>query len=325
MDPLTTSPLVSVVMPVFNVQDYILDSINSIRSQTFTDFELIIIDNASTDSTPKLINQAAMEDHRIVILTNPKNIGVVGSLNRGLRESRGKYYARADGDDIALPNRLAEQVLFMEVNPSTVALSNWGEKFGDDSGKLITATSAAGIRATLLFISPIVHGSSMIRIATLRDYGITYRPNCPLEDFDIWVRLSRVGDLRVLPKVLFRYRIHGASMTARSTSYIRGAIRVIHRDSLRGYLEQRGLECLLTDYTLELHSRFSCHEKMTIFQYLLLPYWLILLVTISGSWAYPKVFIKRSISYLNALARGRLLPQPEYIYKTYKEIEKLAM
>ena len=322
---MSKSPLVSVVMPVCNVQDYILDAINSIRSQTFTDFELIVIDNASTDATSKMIKQAAMEDDRIIIFTNRINIGVVGSLNRGLKESRGKYYARADGDDIALPNRLAEQVAFMEDNPTTVALSNWGEKFGDDSGRLITATSAAGIRATSLFISPILHASSIIRMSALREHGITYRPNCPLEDFDIWVRLSRIGDLRVLPKVLFRYRIHSASMTARSTSYIRGAIRVIHRDSLEGYLRKRGLGRLLNDYTLELHSRFSCHEKMTICQYLLLPSWLLLLVTISGSWAYPKVVLKRSISYLYALARGQLLPQPEYIYKTHSDIEKLAM
>jgi glycosyltransferase involved in cell wall biosynthesis len=319
------SPLVSVVMPVYNLQDYILDAINSIRAQTFTDFELIVIDNASTDATSKLIKQAAMEDCRIVILTNQKNIGVVGSLNRGLKESLGKYYARSDGDDIALPNRLAEQVAHMEENFTTVALSSWGEKFGDDSGRLITATTAASIRATSLFISPILHASSMIRMSALREHGITYRPNCPLEDFDIWVRLSRVGDLEALPKVLFKYRIHSASMTARSTSYIRGAIRVIHRDSLRGYFEQRGLGRLLNDFSLELHSRFSCHEKMTIFQYLFLPFWLLLLVAISGSWAYPKVVLKRSISYLRALARGRLLPQPEYIYKTHNEIEKLAM
>lgn len=320
-----TSPLVSVVMPIFNGQDYILDAINSIRSQIFTNFELIVIDNASTDATPKLLKQAAMEDKRITILTNQKNIGVVGSLNRGLKECRGKYYARADGDDIALPNRLAEQVAYMEVNPTTVALSSWGEKFGDDSGLLITATTPAGIRATSLFISPILHASSIIRMSVLREHGITYRTNCPLEDFDIWVRLSRIGDLRALPKVLFRYRIHSASMTARSTSYIRGAIRVIHRDSLSGYLEQRGLDRLLNNYTLEMHSRFSCHEKMTIFQYLLLPFWLLVLVIISGSFAYPKVVLKRSISYSYALARGRLLPQPEYIYKSHSEIEKLAM
>ena len=322
---MSKSPLISVVMPVYNVQDYILEAINSIRSQTFTDFELIVIDNASTDATSELIKQAAMKDNRIIILTNQTNIGVVGSLNRGLKESLGKYYARADGDDIALPNRLAEQVAYMEDNPTTVALSSWGEKFGDDSGRIITATTPAGIRATSLFISPIVHASSMIRMSALREHGITYRPNCPLEDFDIWVRLSRIGDLRALPKVLFRYRIHSASMTARSTSYIRGAIRVIHRDSLSGYLEQRGLGRLLNDYTLEMHSRFSCHEKMTIFQYLLLPFWLLFLVIISGSLAYPKIVLKRSISYTNALARGRLLPQPEYIYKTHSEIEKLAM
>ena len=322
---MSISPLVSVVMPVYNVQDYILDAINSIRSQTFTNFELIVIDNASTDATPELIKQAAMEDDRITILTNQKNIGVVGSLNRGLKECRGKYYARADGDDIALPNRLAEQVAYMEVNSTTVALSSWGEKFGDDSGRLITATTPDSIRATSLFISPILHASSIIRMSALREHNITYRPNCPLEDFDIWIRLSKIGDLRALPKVLFRYRIHSASMTARSTSYIRGAIRVIHRDSLSCYLEQRGLGLLLNDFTLEMHSRFSCHEKMTIFQYLYLPFWLLFLVIISGSFEYPKVVFKRIISYSYALVFGRLLPHPKYIYKSHSEIEKLAM
>lgn len=322
---MTKSPLVSVVLPICNGQDYILDAINSIRMQTFTDFELIVIDNASADATPKLIKQAAKEDKRIVILTNETNIGVVGSLNRGLKESRGTYYARADGDDIALPNRLAEQVAYMESHPNVVALSNWGEKFGGASGRIITATSAAGIRATSLFISPMVHASSIMRTSALLKHQITYRPNCPLEDFDIWVRLSKIGDLAALPKVLFRYRVHSASMTARSTSYIRGAVRVILRDSLENYLEPRGLGHFLNDRTLELHSRFSCLEKMNFLEYIALPFWLFFLVAVSGSWAYPKVVFKRSISYLYAAARGRLLPQPDIIYKTHSEIEKLAM
>jgi glycosyltransferase involved in cell wall biosynthesis len=322
---MTKIPLVSVVLPICNGQDFILDAIKSITTQTFSDFELIVIDNASTDATPKLLEQAAREDNRISILTNQTNIGVVGSLNRGLNESRGTYYARMDGDDIALPTRLAEQVAYMETHPNVVALSNWGEKFGGASGRIITATTAAGIRATLLFISPVVHASSIMRIPALRKHGITYRLNCPLEDFDLWVRLSKIGDLAVLPKVLFKYRVHGASMTARSSSYIRGAVRVILRDALENYLEPRGLRHIINDRIVELHSRFSCLEKMNFLEYLALPFWLLFLVAVSGSWAFPGVVSKRSISYLYAAARRRLLPQPVVIYKTHREIEKLAM
>jgi glycosyltransferase involved in cell wall biosynthesis len=322
---MTKSPFVSVVLPICNGEDFILDAINSICAQSFKDFELIVIDNASIDATPSLIKQAAKKDKRIIILTNKINIGVVGSLNRGLKEARGIYYARMDGDDIALQTRLAEQVTYMENHPNLVALSNWGEKFGDARGRIITPTSPAGIRATSLFVSPIVHASCIMRVSILRKYQITYRPNCPLEDFDLWVRLSKIGDLAALPRVLFRYRVHGLSMTARASPYIRGAMRVILRDSLENYLEPRGLRCMLNNFTLELHSRFSCQEKMNLIEYVILPFWLIFLVVISGSLAYPKVVLRRGISYLQTAVFGRLLSQPEIIYKTHSEIEKLAM
>lgn len=322
---MTKSPLVSVVLPICNGEDFIVDAINSICNQSFKDFELIVIDNASVDSTPLLIKKAAKKDRRIIILTNKKNIGVVGSLNRGLKEARGVYYARMDGDDIALQTRLAEQVAFMEANPNLIALSNWGEKFGNAKGRIITPTSPAAIRATLLFVSPIVHASCIMRVSILRKYQITYRPNCPLEDFDLWIRLSEIGDLAALPRVLFRYRVHELSMTARASSYIRGAMRVVLRDSLENYLKPRGLKFILNDFTLELHSRFSCQEKMNIIQYFMLPFWLIFLVVISGNIAYPKVVLRRLMSYLKATVFGRLLSQPGTIYKTHNEIEKLAM
>jgi hypothetical protein len=158
----------------------------------------------------------------------------------------------------------------------------------------------------------------------MNKYEITYRPNCPLEDFDLWLRLSQKGTFAALPKVLVKYRVHGSSMTSRSSSYIRGVLRVILRDSLQNYLGPRGLDWAITDHTVELHSRFACHEKLSFIQWVFLLPWLFFLFIISFDLQYLVVFLKRLASFLYSLIRGNLLPQPDVIYKTHEEIEKLA-
>ncbi len=109
-------PKLSVVMPLYNAARYLRPAIESILNQTYTDFEFIIVDDCSTDETPAILD--SYPDPRIVRLRNPQNLGIVGALNRGLEAARGQYIARMDGDDIALAERFAQQVAWLDAHPN---------------------------------------------------------------------------------------------------------------------------------------------------------------------------------------------------------------
>src|SRR5690606_10174743 len=121
-------PVVSIIMPVFNVEPYISDAINSILNQSFKEFELIIVNDASTDHTEKIIN--GIKDKRIVYIRNQENVKIVESLNTGLDIVQGEFIARMDGDDLSLPERLEKQVNFLNRNPDVGVCGTWLEKFG---------------------------------------------------------------------------------------------------------------------------------------------------------------------------------------------------
>ncbi len=117
--------MVSIIMPVYNSSGYLSDAIESILSQTYSDFEFIIIDDASTDNSIEIIY--SYHDPRIVLLKNDINLGVTHSLNKGIKHARGKYIARMDADDIALPQRIELQVDFLEKNPEFILVGSFFE------------------------------------------------------------------------------------------------------------------------------------------------------------------------------------------------------
>src|SRR2546423_6687976 len=124
-------PRVSVLMPVYDVAKYLREAIDSILGQTFTDFEFIIIDDASTDRSAEIIN--SYNDPRIRFIQNEKNVGLIATLNRGLDLAYGEYLARMDQDDVSLPERLAKQVAFMETASDVAASGTWARDI-DDKG-----------------------------------------------------------------------------------------------------------------------------------------------------------------------------------------------
>ena len=125
-----TTPAVSVLMPVYNVEKYIGEAIESILNQTFNDFEFIIIDDASTDNTVSVIEK--FSDNRIKLIRNETNIKLAASLNKGLRIAQGKYIARMDGDDISLPHRFQKLYEFLENNPSVDICGSAMRVFGNE-------------------------------------------------------------------------------------------------------------------------------------------------------------------------------------------------
>jgi glycosyltransferase involved in cell wall biosynthesis/GT2 family glycosyltransferase len=209
-------PTVTVLMAMFNSAPYLREAIDSILTQTFTDFELVIVDDGSTDASRAIVESYA--DPRIRLLVNGENIGLSRSLNRGLGQSRGRYIARMDADDISEPNRLARQVDFMDRHNDVAVLGSCCgliDDNGDSLGRRHLPCDDAEIRWALQFCNPFVHSAVMIRRAAAPE-GSWYDESLVYAmDYDLWVRLATRGKLANLDEFLVRWRMSRESMTAR--------------------------------------------------------------------------------------------------------------
>lgn len=209
-----TIPTVSVVMPAYNAEKYLREAIESVLSQTFTDFEFIIINDGSTDNTKDII--LSYEDLRIVYLENERNSGICVTLNKGLDVARGKYIARMDSDDISLPERLAKQVEYMESHLEIGALGTDFEVFGEDIKSYVFTQlhTPEECKAGLLFNSCFAHPSVMIRRSVLDINGLRYKDEYRgLEDYELWWQISKYSKLNNLSTPLLKYRHHKGQET----------------------------------------------------------------------------------------------------------------
>lgn len=196
---------VSVVLPVYNSALYIEESLVSMLHQTYPDFEIIVIDDGSTDGTLQKIQ--AFADPRIRLIAHQENRGLVGTLNEGLSLARGEYIARMDGDDIALPERLERQVAYLDAHPEVGVLGTQAHLLGID--KVTTKPLVhEEIRVWQLFHCTFVHPTVMLRRSVIENHGIRYLPYPHAEDYEIWNRLAELTRLANLPDVLLRYRLH---------------------------------------------------------------------------------------------------------------------
>ena len=212
-------PTLSVLMPVFNAERYLAEALESILAQTFRDFEFIVVDDGSTDRSLPILQRFAKEDFRIKIVSRP-NTGIVGALNDGLAVASGEYIARMDADDIALPNRLAIQLHYMETHPEIVAIGS-SASMADPSGRPLkdfkACTDPQTLRHNIVEIKDIgvIHPTLMVRRNILNRVG-GYRQHYNLvEDFDLFFRLLDEGELSNVPEVLLVYRQHQASTNSK--------------------------------------------------------------------------------------------------------------
>lgn len=211
---LSATPLVSVIMPVYNVENYIKEAVESILNQTYSNFEFIIIDDCSTDKTLEFLSQ--LKDPRVVLVKKEKNSGYTNSINYGLKIAKGKYIARMDGDDISMFTRIEEQVIFMEDNPDIDVCGAWFNIMGTDE-IIKHPCHHDEIKIALLTYCAIGHPTVMIRADTLSKnnlyYDIEYEP---AEDYHLWSKLSMIGKLHNLQKPLLKYRRHEAQVSVTS-------------------------------------------------------------------------------------------------------------
>ena len=217
------TPLVSVLMPAYNAERYIDEAVQSILNQSFKDFELIILNDGSTDKTWSIVQKYASKDSRIVAVSNTKNMKLSRTLNRGINMAKGKYIARMDADDISLSNRLRDQYHFMETHPQ-VGISGGSMNIIDTSNKVIGKRdyhlSDVDIREHIFKYSPFSHPLIIIRKSVLDKVGY-YNPDFnPAEDYELYFRIGTISQFANLPIVLLRYRVVPKSMTTGATKYM---------------------------------------------------------------------------------------------------------
>jgi glycosyltransferase involved in cell wall biosynthesis len=214
---MTDSPLISVLMPVHNAERFVAEAVESILAQTFSDFELLIVDDGSTDGSRAILERLAALDGRIRLVSRT-NRGLVATLNELLGMARGDLVARMDADDVALPGRFALQVAFLGGHPEVVCVGGQVQETDvtgrwDLVGPVHPTDHETMLDQMLRGIPAINHPSVMMRLAALREVGGYDEEFEQSEDLDLWLRLAERGRLANLGEVILRYRIHPGSKT----------------------------------------------------------------------------------------------------------------
>ena len=230
---MSAAPKVSVVIPNYNREAYVREAIDSILAQSFTDYELLVIDDGSTDGSCDAVR--GYDDERIRLILNDGNLGIAATRNAALGFARGAYLAFLDSDDTARPDRLAKQTKFLDANPDHGAVGSWVawmDGGGNPLGKIKRlATDADTIAAERLFRPGIVNSAAMIRTALLRDFP--HREDLVVgSDFDMWARFAAHHKIANLPETLVRCRRHGQRATALNADLVKRIRCGIYRAQL---------------------------------------------------------------------------------------------
>lgn len=209
-------PEVSVLMPVLNGQKYINECIKSILTQSFKNFEFIIINDGSTDKTEKIIKQWIKKDGRIKLINNKKSIGITKSLNKGLKIAKGKYIARQDADDVSLPERFEKQIKFLKARPEVKVLGTFAY-ITDKKGKILRKEampiSCKEIKKTFSQKNPFFHPSVMMEKKFIKKLGGYDEKFAVFQDYDLWHRALKKGIGENLPQFLIKRRIHSSMVS----------------------------------------------------------------------------------------------------------------
>ena len=226
---------VSVIMPVYNSENYLREAIDSILNQTFRDFELVIVDDCSTDSSAAIIEEYKKIDSRVVTHRQHKNSGIAAARNKGLQLSSGEYIAFMDSDDISLPDRLEKQNNFIKSHPEVGVLGG-GAEIVDGNGNYISTLyfpeTNLMISWSLCFYDPIINPSVMMKRSIVlgaggyhdsRESDTEYYP----EDYDLWTRLSGKTNFYNLSDVILMLRKHSSNITkTRLESTIKNSLKI---------------------------------------------------------------------------------------------------
>ena len=227
------SPGISVIMPVYNAENFLTGAIKSILMQTFSDFEFIILNDGSQDGSLNIIKK--FKDKRIKLINNEKNQGYLKLLNYGISIAKGKYIARMDNDDISLPCRFKLQYSFLEKNLDYIMVGSNVKTIDHNDkvlgGKWYEKMDYNTLYALLQFTNCIVHPSVMLRKRDL-PVDLYKEEYYPAEDYELWGRLAKTKKIYNLPEVLFYYRKHSLNASFKQIILQRSAEKEIFRKNL---------------------------------------------------------------------------------------------
>lgn len=252
--------LVSVVMPVYNGEQFLKAAIESILNQTFNDFEFIIINDGSTDKSLKIAQ--SFDDKRIKIIQNPTNKGLVFSLNTGVAEANGKYIARMDADDIALPKRLEKQVDFLKSNPNFVMVGCSATTIDTKNkkiGRWNVKTSAIDIKRKLVFGAPFIHPSILIEKRILLEFPYK-KAWFPAEDYFLWFQIAQKYQVANINEPLLLYRIHDNKISKNSNFQ-----QAIKAKQVQALILQH-IDVSFSQRELEIHSKIAYNSNTVIIE-----------------------------------------------------------
>ncbi len=244
---------VSIILPTYNGSRFIRRSIESILLQSFVNFELLIIDDGSTDSTAEIIQEAARSDSRVVYFKNEKNLGIQKTLNKGLNAARGEYIARIDDDDLWVDeNKLKKQVEFLDTHPDYVLVGTGviiQNEEGTELFRFLNIQNDEKIRKSLLGKNCFTHSSVMLRKSAAMKFGgyDESQETRHIEDYDLWLKLGTIGKLANLPVYAVRFTLRPGNISSKNkTIQFRKDIEMIKKYKkhypnylnayLRGYL-----------------------------------------------------------------------------------------
>ena len=203
----SNTPNVTVLMPVYNGEKYLKETMGSILNQTYIDFEFLIIDDGSTDRTEEIVK--SFLDPRIHFVKNSENLKIISTLNKGLSLAKGKYIARMDADDICAINRLEKQVEFLENNLSVGLIGSDYKSFGTIHKSIHYASRYEDLKFSALFYNPFCHPSVMMRKEILTQYHLNYNPDfLHVEDYKLWTEFLIHTNCQNLSEELIAYRTH---------------------------------------------------------------------------------------------------------------------
>lgn len=203
-------PKVSILLPTYQSDKHLKDTLCSIASQTFQDYELLIIDDGSTDQTLEIIQQ--FSDKRVRIVEGNRK-GLADALNVGIMSAEGEYIARIDADDIMTDRRLEKQVVYMEKHPEVAVCGGWQQYFGLSTYLHAPPASADQCRANLLFRCDLCHSTVMLRRSFFIEHKLLYNSYYAAEDFELWTRVLCFGEITNLQEVIGLYREDGQGIT----------------------------------------------------------------------------------------------------------------
>jgi len=259
--------MVTVLMPVYNASEFLRETMDSILDQTYEEFEFLIINDGSTDSSVNIIE--SYEDERIRLIHNTENIGLIKTLNKGIEIAHGKYIVRMDADDIAEKNRIETQVNFMEKNLDVAVAGSNGVMFLSSKPmiKKITdfPTRYSEIRCKLLFESPIMHPAVIMRKNVLLENNFRYNDEYKAtEDYGLWMEIAKDHKIVNISQKLLRYRIVSSSVTNQALKRMNDRIKVMKKIYILG-LDYLGVK--YSDDELDIHAEIALSSTLKHFQY----------------------------------------------------------